>query len=627
MQNRFKKRLHGPVRMMRVRSIKKRFFEVEICLCVIPLLLVVGIVFVTDYHRATDQYLEFSNSLAAQTQNNLESRLLRLRADAIDLAYNRQIQKYVSDSQKVMDQAGRSPVTEEAANTLVAKFGNDSDASTLMLFTRDGRCCYSYNNRSLNQIRFTQSFADALLHGTDCSSAGVWGFAFSNEYETRSSAGDLLEKPEDEGPLVFYSMKMKHRIGAEYVGYLVMTARQEVLRQVISTSEMNHMNTVYLLSQDGKTILSGNGQTLPERIMHWLLPEMLNHQENQVRTYSNGGLLVRDYAIIAQIRDIPWYIVCLVDGNVLSAVAFRSCQYVLMLAVIVLILMVLVFSLLSASISQPVNRILRGIRYVERGDFDHRINDTGHDEFALIADSVDDMSEKLQKMIVQIRETEQQYSESQIELLQMQINPHFINNTLNCVAGMATMDGEEHIAKVVTSLASLLSQTLRSGREFITIETELSYVKWYMDIQQYRGACAYHLDIQIPQELMGCLLPPFTLEPLIENSVTHGTTQQRNSMTISIKGRRAGDALQLLVIDNGYGMTPQQLERLNSNQAQRSDKLYRVHGIGIANVRKRIRLFFGESYGLEYDSVAGEFTIATVTIPIIEKEPNEMLRR
>ena len=620
MQKNKRARAYGPVHLLRERSIKKRFFLAAICLCVIPLILTAGIVFVTNYQRATEQYLGFSRSLAAQTQNNLESRLLRLRADAIDLAYNREVQNYVFGSETVMDKAGRSPVTEEAANIIVGKFGNDSDAAALMLFTRNGRCCYSYSNRSLNQIHFSLSFADRLLKDIDHSSAGVWGFADSDHYEVRSSAGDLASEQDEDGPIIFYSLKMKHLIGAEYVGYLVMIARQKVLRQVISASEMDNMNTVYLLDQDGRTILSGNGQALAERTRRWLLPEMQNSMENHVHTCTNDGLFAQDYAIIAQIPDISWYVVCVVNGNVLSSVALRSSWYVFLLAIVVLILMVLVFSLLSNSVAQPVNRILRGISYVEQGHFEHRIKDTGHDEFALIADSMDGMSEKLQQMIIQIRKQEQLHSETQIELLQMQINPHFINNTLNCVAGMAAIDGEAHIEKVVTSLASLLNQTLRSGREFVTLADELSYIRWYMDIQQYRGAFTYHLDIQIPDNLMGCLLPPFTLEPLIENSVTHGTTQHRGSMTITIKSRRMGNVLQLLVIDNGCGMTSEQLEMLNEGQAPHTGKLYRVHGIGIANVRKRIRLFFGESYGLEYDSVPGQFTVATVTIPIIEKK-------
>lgn len=620
MQKNRKHRFYRPVRMMRELSIQKRFFLAAICLCVIPLILTAGIVFVTGYQRTADQYLEFSRSLAAQTQNNLESRLLRLRADAIDLAYNRQVQSYVSDSQSVMDQAGRSPVTEEAASAIVGKFGNDSDASTLMLFTRDGRCCYTYSNRSLNQIHLRHTFENTLLKSIDESASGVWGFALAGDYEVRNSAGDLIPMQAGADPLLFYSLKMKHLVGAEYEGYLIMTARQDVLRKVISAGAMDNMNTVYLLDQEGRTILSGNGEQLPEPMMDWLLPEMLSGREKQVYTYSNGGSLVRDYAIIAQIPDIAWYVVCVVNGNVLSSVAFRSCQYVLLMAGIVLILMILVLILLSSSIGHPVKRILRGIGYVEQGNFEHRIKDKGHDEFALIADSIDSMSAKLQDMIVQIREQEQLHSETQIELLQMQINPHFINNTLNCVAGMAAIDGEDHIARVVTSLASLLNQTLRAGREFVTLADELSYIRWYMDIQQYRGAFEYHLDIQIPDELMVCQLPPFTLEPLIENSVTHGTNSRRNSMTISIKSSRIGDVLQLKVIDNGCGMTPEQLEQINAGQTPHADKLYRVHGIGVANVRKRLRLFFGEEYGLEYDSLPGQFTIATVTIPIIEKQ-------
>lgn len=611
-----------PLRMLRGRPIRRRFFLAAICLCVIPLLLTAGIVFVTNYHGVTKQYLDFSRSMAIQMQGNLENRLLRLRADAIDLAYDHVIQTYVSESQAVLDQTGRSPVTEDAASAIVSKFGQDSDASTLLLFTRDGRCCYTYSNRSLHQLHLRHDFAQEVLSSIDQSSAGVWGFATPGEYEVTNSAGETIPFLSDE-PMIFYSLKMKHLVGARYDGYLLLSARPDTLNEIFDNSALGNMTTVYLMDENGDTILSGNDTPLSDSVSSWLLPSVLSAKNDSPQVFSHGGPFVRDYAISTRIPGIGWYVVYVVDGTILSSTAFRSCRYILLLALVVLLMMIVVFSLLSNSISHPVNRILRGIRYVEQGNFQHRINDIGHDEFALIAASMDNMSARLQDMVMQIREQEQQHSETQIELLQMQINPHFINNTLNCVAGMASIQGEDNIARVVTSLASLLNQTLRAGREFVTLADELSYIHWYMDIQQYRGAFEYLLDIQIPTELMDCLLPPFTLEPLIENSVTHGTTQRRNSMTITIKGSQIGDVLQLIIIDNGCGMTPEQLELLNGSQAPHTDKLYRVHGIGVANVRKRLRLFFGEDYGLVYDSVPGQFTIATVTVPVMRKQASD----
>ena len=122
--------------------------------------------------------------------------------------------------------------------------------------------------------------------------------------------------------------------------------------------------------------------------------------------------------------------------------------------------------------------------------------------------------------------------------------------------------------------------------------------------------------MSIDDSLLDCLLPPFTLEPLVENSVIHGTVAGRGFLNITIKGFRTKNIVELSVIDDGCGMDAGTVERLSNTTETRTSRQHSVHGIGIANVQKRLQIYFGTEYGISYDSMPGCFTIATVRIPV-----------
>lgn len=595
---------------LRRYSLNTRFFIACISLCVVPLVLAAGIVFFTSYSREMDNYISFTQQNMVQTSNNLFGRLMNVRTDAIDFAYNSYIQDYTKAYGSAKSSVGRVPVTEELVHSVVGRFNSTSDSSGVIILSTDGRPCYVYNNQNRFYMYFYEKSKANIMKNVDDSRNGYWHYATPEDYYLKSV--DRYAQQPDE-PVIYYALKMKRLIGDESVGYLIMTLRAGVLAELFSNLDRDGASTVYLLDRDGNVIIHTGEEDTADRA-DWM--EYLSSvNSSKIEVFHPEGML--DNTLIAmKMEETGWYVVNVIDGGVLSQIALNSSAGVITLLLIMMVLVPCVFFLLNRTMKPPLWRIVNSLNRVQQGDFSSRIQDQGCDEFAIIAQSIDVMAGRLETMIEQIKSSEKQRQELQIELLQMQINPHFITNTLNMTAWMADLQQQTKLAHILQSLSSLLNRTLRSGRDFIPLSEELDYIRWYLNIQQYRGIASYRLNVSLDDSLFDCLLPPFTLEPLVENSVIHGTVAGRSSLNITIKGFRTKDIVEISVIDDGCGMDAGILERLNHTAEMRTSREHSIHGIGIANVQKRLQIYFGEEYGVSYDSMQGCFTIATVRIPV-----------
>ena len=196
------------------------------------------------------------------------------------------------------------------------------------------------------------------------------------------------------------------------------------------------------------------------------------------------------------------------------------------------------------------------------------------------------------------------------QLLQAQINPHFLYNTLDSIAILAESQREEDVVNMVTSLSTFFRNSLNRGEDIISLRAELIQAKSYLEIQQIRYSDILTYSISLPEEIQDVTVPKLILQPLIENALYHGIKNRRGRGVIQITGKKQNDDILLQVRDNGAGMTEEQLQRLQAG-------VYEEHhsGLGLKNVHQRIRLYCGEPYGLTFESKQGIGTTVTVLLP------------
>ena len=273
---------------------------------------------------------------------------------------------------------------------------------------------------------------------------------------------------------------------------------------------------------------------------------------------------------------------------------------------------------ISRSISGPILGLSQVTHEIAQGDFSVRADEKGDRELGALAASVNNMAEHLSVMVMQIREDERKMRKAELRLLQEQINPHFLYNTLDAIVWMIEDGKSEQAEDMVVSLSTFFRTVLSRGREFISIREEVQHIRSYLEIQKARYQDILSYEIQVAPELYPYETLKMTLQPLVENALYHGVKNKRSGGLIRISGERDGKLIRFKVEDDGIGMNAEALTHLQE-EIRRPCKETDT-GFGMANVNERIRMNFGADYGLMIESEEGKGTRVWVTIPAVLSE-------
>lgn len=277
------------------------------------------------------------------------------------------------------------------------------------------------------------------------------------------------------------------------------------------------------------------------------------------------------------------------------------------------------YLLLNRAISRPVKQIQAKVAAIAEGDFSRDSSIEWEDEFGAIGKGINHMAENVMTLMDRRVEDEKQKKDLEYRILQSQINPHFLYNTLNSIKWMATIQNATGIAEMTTALARLLKNVSKGAQTRITLKEELTLAEDYFLIQQYRYGGSVSMEFRIcSDDLYSCQIHRFTLQPIIENALFHGIEPKGCAGKIRITAEAADDPklgrlLQISITDNGIGMSEETIQAvLHENHAPSATFFQQV---GIHNVNQRIQYDFGEAYGITIDSKPGEYTTMIITLP------------
>ena len=277
---------------------------------------------------------------------------------------------------------------------------------------------------------------------------------------------------------------------------------------------------------------------------------------------------------------------------------------------LVFLLIVLYSMRVSRRITTPIGALTQKARQFGANDFASSPVETNITELQVLDQNFDKMAGRIQALMATQIENQRSLHRAELELLQAQINPHFLYNTLDSIAILAECQREEDVVTMVTSLSTFFRNSLSGGEDVISLRAELAQATSYLEIQQIRYSDILTYSIEVPEDMQDCRVPKLILQPLIENALYHGIKNRRGRGTITITGERADDDILLRVRDNGAGMDAECLARLQSGAYQEHHS-----GLGLKNVHQRIRLYCGAPYGLSFESEPGRGTTVTVRLP------------
>ena len=271
---------------------------------------------------------------------------------------------------------------------------------------------------------------------------------------------------------------------------------------------------------------------------------------------------------------------------------------------------------ISAYISDPILRLDQAVKALEAGREDVEIGESGCGEVRRLGRSIASMVSTMRHLMDDIIRQEEQKRRSELEVLQSQINPHFLYNTLDSVVWMTECGRTQEAIQMVTSLARLFRIALSRGRRIIPLSDELDHARHYLNIQQIRYKNRFEARVEAGPGTEGLYTLKLSVQPLLENAIYHGMAGAEEDGLITVTARREGDDLLIDVADNGAGMPPEVAGGLLSQQ--RAAQPASGSGIGVRNVHRRIQLTFGEGYGLTIFSEPDEGTTVRLRLPALD---------
>ncbi len=302
-----------------------------------------------------------------------------------------------------------------------------------------------------------------------------------------------------------------------------------------------------------------------------------------------------------------------IRSDVDNAIRMGICGFV-----VILIGALLVSRKIVSSITQPISKLCEVTRLAGRGDFAVRAQEGGDDELAVLNASFNQMVEHLGNLVEDIRVEQLNLRAMELKLMQAQINPHFLYNTLDAIIWLAEAGEKDQVVKMVSTLSDFFRTTLSKGRDYITVQEEEAHIRSYLEIQQFRYRDILEYEIHISEEMYQYQILKLTLQPLVENALYHGIKNKRGLGHIIVTGELADEKLLFRVHDDGMGMKPERLEAVREIIHNKTPEKDSQSGFGLSNVEERIWLNYGPEYGLQINSEYGEWTEVRVAIPAVK---------
>lgn len=267
--------------------------------------------------------------------------------------------------------------------------------------------------------------------------------------------------------------------------------------------------------------------------------------------------------------------------------------------------------LITRTMFQPIRNLMKTMEEISDGDLNQRVEVTTRDEIGILSEQFNTMLDQINHLIEQVINEQMLKKDAELEALQYQITPHFMYNTLNSIKYAALIRGEKDLGGLIADFVELLQASINKMGTFVTVADELHLLKNYIHLQEFRYEGNFVVEYEVDPAASGCFLPRLLLQPLVENSFLHGLDLKNTDSRIIIRAKVKEDVLMLCVEDNGRGMTEEQIEKLLNKKEK---KISGLSGIGVANIRDRLALYYGRKGQLIYKS-GNEGTVAQIFLP------------
>ena len=396
-------------------------------------------------------------------------------------------------------------------------------------------------------------------------------------------------------------------------GVLCVQYYTDPVETILNEYQNKRTEYCYLLDENNQLIYHPFMKAIQSDLYEEKTMEFVEECDNYlVKTYEDAKWVIEKQ----QIGYTGWKIIVVNSLANIRAENLSIYYMAWLMLFLVGIALIVLDILLFRNITDPVYQLMRTMKEFGKGNYQVKASEDGIGELKVLSEQFNHMADRLQKQMDEIRENETEKRKMEKKLLQSQINPHFLYNTLDSIIWMIQSGEYKGAEQMVSLLAKFFRTSLSQGKDMIPLEKELEHATSYLAIQNIRFKDKFEFCVHADQALLKYLCPKLSIQPLLENAIYHGMEGKFEDGEIHINVYEKENVIHIEVVDNGLGMTEEKIDYIMNNKVVSSK---RGSGIGVRNVSERIKLIYGEEYGISITSELDEGTTATITIPKLEE--------
>ena len=402
------------------------------------------------------------------------------------------------------------------------------------------------------------------------------------------------------------------RNGNSMLGVLLVDMNYSSIEQLLEKANTDTSGEyVYLMAPDGEIIYHPKQNLIHMGLYEENNTEAAGYEDTTVKENFHGE---KRLVTVKTISYTGWKLISVVPMKSFSMGMTGMRNLVVLLVALTVLAVVILNQMVSARISKPLRRLNDSVKEWEAGNMNPDIYIGGSMEVEHLGKTLRSTVAQIRQLMDDIVVEQEEKRKSELDALQSQINPHFLYNTLDSIVWMITGERYDDAVFMITQLASLFRISLSKGKTVIKIEDEVKHARNYMNIQQIRYKNSFEVDFQIEEDILDGCIVKLVLQPLLENAIYYGMEFMDGEGEIHVRGYRKDKDVYLEVEDNGLGMPEEEAAEL-LNGKERPHK--HGSGVGLVNVHSRLKLRFGEAYGLVIHSCPDEGMMVQIHIPYI----------
>ncbi len=566
-------------------SIEKRLAYAFFLLSLIPILFVGMLSTTIAKHSIIEKSTNYIVQLMDAVEDNLQNKLKGYEGFLNELMVNSLVQRsfQVDD---IATNADKAKMNNQINDMLITKMSSYPYIRDMKMINLGGEVIYQ-RGYLLNDDTHIKSIVNSINHiggGVQCFKQSIYG----EDY-------------------IVLSKKINSVYTQKEVGYIVLIIKEDAVRIIYEEIDLGKGANVYLVDNNQQIISSQ--YEVEEDIFSEKLLQSYKESRKQGKEYFEYVEGKNHYTVVGgSIKTFGIECIATIPNDHFLTEIKEMQRNVVGIIIICFFLSIVSSKIICKSIIDPLKKLKGYISSAMEDKFNTVYIDDSPDELGMLGRNYVQITNEMHEMIQKIARDEKERRELELNMLQAQINPHFLFNTLNSLRWIAMMSGADSVSEGILALSDLLKNTIIQKAQYITIANELENVKNYILIQKLRYGDSFKLDLHVDKGLMNYNTLKFILQPIVENAIIHGIRLDESLLTISISIKEEKEGLFIEVNDDGKGFDITQMEGSEG-------KDIRLSGIGINNVIDRIRINFGEPYGVQINSQIGEGTQVKLYIP------------